>query len=238
MANILICGDSWGCGEWNVTCTEVTHPGLEQYLINDGHTVFNISKGGCSNLDIFHRLKIWFERFGDQTVDLVLVFQTEYTRDFKHSIDTDWNIQQFSDLASCWIERFYMRLAELAQDQRCAIKIIGGCSDSMWFDHMPTDYPGCEIVCQSMTNLLVNGDHRIEEPVFSWFTKNTEGLVTTARQKGIDIKNILTMIDQGFEREALLKANPELFFPDGKHPNRQAHGLLYDFLLHKSIIPH
>ena len=121
MANILICGDSWGCGEWNVTCTEILHTGLEAYLSHDGHSVTNISKGGVSNLDRYNRLSMWFERFGSTGIDTVFVFQTEYTRDFKHSVDSDWNVKVIADLAAQWIERFYMRLSELSQQYNCGL---------------------------------------------------------------------------------------------------------------------
>jgi hypothetical protein len=236
MANILICGDSWGCGEWNVTCTEILHTGLEAYLRHDGHSVTNISKGGVSNLDCYNRLSMWFERFGGTGIDTVFVFQTEYTRDFKHSVDSDWNVNVIADLAAQWIERFYMRLSELSQQYNCAIKIIGGCSDTLWFDHMPRDYPGCEIVCQSLTNLLVFDQDRIDIPVLSWYDKLSEPLLDHARQNSIDLKSVLSAINLGFERESLLKENPHVFFPDGHHPNRVGHHKLYEFLKQKCAI--
>jgi hypothetical protein len=232
MARILIAGDSWGLGELNVQCTEVLHGGLANYFANDGHEVINISKGGCSNLDIVHRLSTWIERFGCDNIDLIIVLQTEYTRDYKH-VDTesnDWNIQSLSDLSSQWIERFYMRLSELSVLYSVPIKIIGGCSDTLWFDNMSNDYPGCQIACQSISELLINDNHCIDTPVFSWYNNNTKVLLDRMKKKTNRLDEMLAAITLGFERESLLKANPHFFFPDGKHPNRLGHYKLYQFL--------
>jgi lysophospholipase L1-like esterase len=238
MANILICGDSWACGEWDIACTKVAHTGLQQYLVDDGHTVFNISKGGTSNLDNSNRLNLWFERFGSQHIDTVLVFQTDYVRDFKHNAcPEDWNSQLLSDVAERWVERFYHRLSELSQKHGCKIKIIGGLSDTVWFDQMSLDYPGCEVACQSLVNLTLANNHRIDVPIFSWYTADSEPILARAKSLGLELDCTLKLMHQGFERESLVRENPEFFYPDGIHPNRRAHRMLYEFLRHKSIIP-
>jgi hypothetical protein len=238
-SHILIAGDSWGRGEWNLECTTVLHSGLQHYLENDGYTVTNISKGGNSNLDTVDRLSHYLDHYSTQLPDLTLVFQTEYTRDFKHhAMQQDFGSADFShiktidDLIGCWIERFYMRLSELSVRCQVPIFIIGGCSDTMAFDNMNLDYPGCTIACQSMVNLIIEGCASISSPVFSWYNSDTEALVTKVRTV-IDTKNadeILKEIDKGYERCCLLKENPEYFYPDGKHPNKLAHRILYDYL--------
>lgn len=238
-SHVLIAGDSWGGGEWNLECTAVLHRGLEQYFENDGYTVANISKGGNSNLDIVARLSRHLDHYNTQPPDVILVFQTEYTRDFKHhAMQEDFKSSDFSyvetidDLASRWIERFYMRLSELSIKHQVPIWLIGGCSDTMSFDNMHQDYPGCTLVCQSMVNLILEGCSSIASPVFSWYNSDTEALVTQLRTV-VGTKNadgILKEIDKGFERCCLLKENPEYFYPDGKHPNRLGHRILYDYL--------
>ena len=233
MTRILICGDSWGCGEWNVECTNVLHPGLDQCLKDAGHLVDNISKGGCSNLDSAARIRTWFERFG--RVDSVFVFQTEYSRDFKHHSAETWNASSIKDLSGQWVENFYFRLSELAQEYQCRINIIGGASDTVWFDNMGNDYPGCNIACQSLTNLLINDDSRILDPVFSWYGSTTESLLARVKTQ-LNTDELLSVINLGFERESVLKENPQWFYPDGKHPNRQGHQKLYNFLKEISII--
>lgn len=238
---ILIAGDSWGCGEWNIACTEILHKGLEQYLIDDGYCVFNVSKPSISNLDIINRINQWYDRFEDIKIEKIFVFQTEFTRDFKHDImqqmygANDWSIKTVDDLASTWVERFYFRLSEIAQEKKCKIYLLGGASDTMWFDNMENDYPGCSIACQSVTNLILEKNPKIEVPVFSWFTKNTEELVKKLK-KIVSAEDILNQINLGIERESLLEENPNFFFPDGIHPNRTGHKILYDFLKEQQLL--
>lgn len=240
---IIIVGDSWGCGEWRAQGADYTvlHSGLEEYLRQDGHQVINLSQGGISNLDIYHRLKNHLLRFPDHCDTKIFVFQTDYTRDSKHAamqcdfgVD-DWNnIQSIHDFSSRWVERFYLRLSELSITYALQTFIIGGCSDTIWFDNMPEDYPGLNIACQSMTNLLVTGNSRITRPVFSWYTAQCEDLVKTVKIQ-IPPENLASLVDDlthGASRESTLLEHPQWFYPDGKHPNRFGHKKLYDYLRH------
>lgn len=236
MSTILICGDSWGRGEWNVECTEILHPGLELYLRDDGHTVINLSKGACSNLDCIYRINLWFERFNDIKVDTIIIFQTEYTRDIKHAEDNDWNVNTLAELSSLWIARFYYRLQEIAEKHKCKIKIIGGCSDTDFFDDMENDHPGCEIVCQSLVSLIIEDNPRPEIPVFSWYAKDSEKVLQKIKKNITNTEELILAINQGLDREWALRANPEWFYPDGKHPNRHGHRKLYGFLLDNLLL--
>lgn len=243
--NILIAGDSWGCGEWNVECSAINHKGLEQYLLEDNHQVFNLSKGGSSNLDSINRIRLWFDRFVDVKIDIIIAFQTEFTRDFKHDviqqeynkINNDWeNIKKITDISSRWVERFYFRLSEIAQEKKCSVLLIGGASDTLWFDNMQIDYPGCTIACQSITNLLLHGSHKIDNPILSWYTNKSFDFIKKIKLAGIHQGEIMSAIDLGMERESSLKENPNLFFPDGIHPNRIGHRILFDFLKKEKYI--
>lgn len=238
---ILIAGDSWGCGEWNIECSAVLHKGLEQYLVDDGYTVINLSKGGISNLDIVNRLTHWFERFDDVSVSKIFIFQTEFTRDFKHDVmqqhfnTDDWCIESVDELASIWIERFYQRLSELAQEKNCKVYLLGGVSDTIRFDSMENDYPMCNIACQSVVNLLVNNDSSVNQPVFSWFLKTDTKLIEKLK-KFTNVEKLIEYINLGIERESVLTEHPELFYPDGRHPNRNGHKILYDFLKRENLV--
>jgi hypothetical protein len=241
----VIVGDSWGCGEWNLECTQVLHPGLEFYLKNDGHTVINLSQGGISNLDIVTRLQHYFLRFPDLPRGPIFVFQTEYTRDYKHAArekdygSTDIDDQGLVALSDKWIGRFYQQLSEFAQYWNRDIKIIGGCSDTLWFDNMQQDYPGCEIVCQSLTNLILDNHSQIREPVYSWYTNSTVELLEEVKSNLVNtqqLEEITKLISQGFTRESLLRENPYFFYPDGRHPNRIGHEILYRYIIEKELL--
>ena len=84
-----------------------------------------------------------------------------------------------------------------------------------------------------MTNLLVNDDHRVEKPVYSWYTKNSVQVLEKITGGSDIVQEKLDAINSGFERQSLLAENPHLFFPDGKHPNRFGHQKLYEFLQEK-----
>lgn len=239
--NFLVVGDSWGCGEWDKDCTHNPHRGLEQYLTEDGHRVSNFSDKGISNHDIYQRIDTYFRRNANHDIDAVFVFQTEYSRDYKHSdgwenqLDAqDWKeISNPEDIAMRWISRFYRNLSDVAQKSNCKIYIIGGVSDTLWFDNIEEHYPGCKIVCQSMINLIVNGTHQTDNPVFSLYEQRSEELVKEIKSRINDIaskEKLLTLIDQGFRREILMREHPDFFYPDGVHPNRKGIRILYDFL--------
>jgi hypothetical protein len=242
----MLAGDSWGRGEWDPTCSVILHSGLEKYLKESGHIVLNICIGGISNQDIVNRISNYLQRSSRLLPELILVFQTEYTRDFKHNkmqtdfFDSqDWtNLTNIQDLQNCWVERFYLQLCKIATMFSIPIKIIGGCSDTKFFDNMENDYPGCDIVCQSFTNLILNGQHTILNPVFSWYTQSAKNLIQKLYKvlPPASIDDLLNEMDRGFERECSLAENPDFFYPDGKHPNRIGHQILFDFLMSKKIL--
>jgi lysophospholipase L1-like esterase len=242
MSKILIAGDSWSCGEWMFNNTtqklEIVHKGLEHYIKNDGGNVTNIGVGGSSNLDSINRIKLWLKRFPN-SAEKIFVFQTEYTRDFKFSKllpEELSSITKFSDVANRWISRFYMRLSEIAFDHNCKIYIIGGTSDAEWFDDMNADHPGCHIACQSLTNLICNNNHKILDPVYSWYSNDSSELISILKKQGCNTEELLNEITKGFEREYEIQRNPKYFYPDGVHPNRDGHKILYDFLKQQNIL--
>ena len=51
---MIIAGDSWACGEWQIGSgifPLCVHKGIEQYAIDEGMKVRNLSRGGDSNQD-------------------------------------------------------------------------------------------------------------------------------------------------------------------------------------------
>lgn len=226
---ILVAGDSWGVGEWSDP-TKVLHGGLAQYFNEAGIPTVNLSHGGISNLDIVNRISLYMDRNQNLKVDKIYVFQTEYDRDHKHWYlhdDNDWE-----DIEHCWIERFYHHLSNIAIKYNTKIYLIGGAGDTIWFDDMPTDYPGCYIACQSMTNLLCYHYPRATEPVHSWYSsRSVEFLKELKHRNPKNLEKVLNKIDLGYQREALVRENPRFFYPDGVHPNRHGHLALYNYLV-------
>ena len=251
---ILIAGSSWGRGEWNPQTTEVLHTGLEQYLKDAGHHVINISKSGISNLDIVGRTASFFDRFPETDVEKVFVFQTDSAFDVKHHareydasvISGQTTLPELApgttanEMLSIWLERFYSRLSGVAQKHSVPIYIIGAGCDTVWFDDMNIDYPGCNIACQSVISLLLKKNHRVPDPVFSYlspvyaveFLEFYKQHATTNKQ----LESLIEQIEIGMNRESIFRENPKFFYPDGAHLNRHAHKVLYDFLKEQQLV--
>jgi len=232
---IIIAGDSWGCGEWEDM--KVTHGGLAQYLQEDGHKTINLSLGGSSNWEIYERIQLFFAsgipNYLIEDIDLILVFQTEWNRDFDQKRSTCTNQRYGMNAVSCW----QYRLSEIAINNNVKIGIIGGCSDTMFLDKFEHEYPGLFIACQSLTNLCVNNDHRINDPTI--IIRPAEDHLKQMKdycRKSDCLDQLLIDLDKGKLRHSVWSENKKYFYPDGVHPNRLGHKILFDFLKSTGVI--
>jgi hypothetical protein len=242
---ILITGDSWACGEWDGQGdhrSNISHGGLAHYLRQHGHTVINLGKGGGSNLESASRVTDFLAEengFADQ-VDCAIVFQTEWHRDAVNP----WNLGEFALVDYDYtlfrdrlIARFYYNLSATAQQAQTKIYLVGGCSDTVWMDQFEQVYPGVQVACQSWVNLMINNNHRIDQPCFSRFGPETEPLIAYAKSK-MNSDNIhalledLTLAESRNSQWSQL-ADQDLLCVDRTHPNRQAHKILFDFLIER-----
>ena len=235
---IVIAGASWGCGEWNGSI--ISHLGLTQYLIDSNYQVINLSQPGGTNKDSSERVSDFLRVNKHLQIFCVIVFQTEWLRDvFKESPKTLANDLKsgYLGLKGRLISRFYYHLSQASVKNNIPIYIVGGCSDTLWIDKFEIEYPGLHIACQSLTNLLINGDHRNPDPVNGLFAINSESEVEYIKKNinSADLELLLEDINTGHQRLTLWSTNKEYFWPDGCHANRQAHQILFEFL--KSQIP-
>jgi hypothetical protein len=243
---ILIAGDSWGAGEFQEVGDGISHPGFLEYFDDIGVNALNISKPGGSNFDTYESLKnfLMINYHYRKKIKGIIVWKTEWWRDYRA-----YNINLFNSLAvlheelkygysslkSRWVERFYIRLNELYNFYHIPFYVIGGCSDALWFDNK-NEYPGVNVICQSATNLLLNSDHRINNPILCEFVANNEfvEIIKKYSKNPGDISELLVDIDLGNNRIKQFKDAPELFYPDGIHPNRTALKTLFDFIVQDS----
>jgi hypothetical protein len=235
---ILIAGDSWSAGEW--LNMNVQHCGLAQYLNDSGHIVCNLGQGGGWNSLTTLKLESFLKlnRFNLNQISHIIVFQTEWIRDLTYLYNVQDFDQSYQLLRDRTISKFYHKLSELGQTFNKKIYLIGGASDTIWLDNFSQEYPNIEIVCQSLTTLLLSQNHRTSHPVFSLYGKShikiIEQLKTLYINKDFDL--LLDDINCGSQRFYALAANKEFFWPDGYHPNRHSHYILFDFLRNQSII--
>jgi len=234
---IIVAGCSWACGEWprGDLSGPIEHEGLAQYIREAGVQAITMGIPGGGNLAVAHKIKRWIERHPD-TVEKIFVMQTEYDRDFSMVFSEDYeHIEYGNDVANRMIERFYHRLMDINRETGIPIYLMGGLGDTLDPELIHTHYSGITVACQSISNLLLNGSDRIDVPVLSWYTKNALDLIQKVRSKlpDIEIENLTNLIDLGAERESNVFACADLFWPDGYHPNRKGHKLLFDFLVER-----
>jgi hypothetical protein len=246
--NIIVqVGDSWAAGTWDQNSDiPRANEGIGQNFIDTGYSIRNLAKPGGSNLESIDRLKDYLRSNQHEINDIkfILFWKTEFFREiwYYHPDDTVNAVAReelghnYSALKDQWVYRPYYRLAEIALQWNVPIYVIGGCSDCIWYDEFEKDFPGIKIICQSATNLLLTGDHRIQEPVFceflsGWidrcqFLEKIKQNITAQ-----DLEVLLHDIDLGTQRLKSFRENPQFFGPDGIHPNALAQKLIFEYLI-------
>jgi hypothetical protein len=239
---ILVAGDSWSCGEWDFGDQNyvVSHGGLAEYLSDAGHQIINLGKPGGSNTHAHNRVANFLQANKHLQISCAIVFQTEWLRDiFVEDLKciTEDVTYGYHNLKNRTISRFYYSLSRTGIKYNIPIYIVGGCADTIWLDQFEIEYPGLHISCQSLTNLLINGDHRNPDFVNGLYAHNTLSEVEYIKKKinSADLKLLLEDIEKGHQRLTTWTNNKNYFWPDGHHANRQAHYVLFKFL--KTQIP-
>jgi hypothetical protein len=236
---ILVSGDSWGAGIFDKQHSHgFYHGGITKCLIDHGMQVRNLCQPGGSNLSVCERIKNYLICNAHEVDNIkgIVFWQIEFFKDYYYYPQTHLKSELekgYSTLKDQWIYRLYHQLNEYATQWNIPIYVVGGSSDTVWYDNFEQDFPGVKIVCQSVTNYLINGSHTISTPVHGEFiTGMCEQFLTATKNKikSNDLECLLKDIDLGHERLRQLTAHPELFFPDGIHPNQHAHNLVFKLL--------
>tara|TARA_R110000822_G_C15276685_1_gene489770 strand:- start:73 stop:846 length:774 start_codon:yes stop_codon:yes gene_type:complete len=241
--NIIVIGDSWGVGEWPaddeirtkaiIDYELIEHKGLAQYLEEAGHTVINLSKGAETNDYSLWQTELYLQRIS-KNIDVVYVFQTRFHADIdvnEYAINTT-----FRDLLSRYNTEFLLNLSTIAVRYGVKIKLIGGNSDVYTYPNLEIDFPGVSVVCQSFQNLLIHQNSEPDFPLFSGDlqTPNMNRKNSDELDKFVlsckDFDYVLEYIDRAANRNIELGKLRELMWPDGWHPNRAGHKLLFDHL--------
>jgi hypothetical protein len=245
---ILIAGDSWGAGEWPQRYSgpkNTLHGGVSQYLSENGKEVINLSRAGASNIEIISSLQLFFDSntnkyltdpITDNLGQGVFVFQSEWYRVIapitpSNQSESDFISKVDTEMPHRYAHRFYHALKDIAQKHRVRINLIGGSSDVVWLDDFEEQFPGLHVVCQSLTNLCVHDNHRIDQAYLGGISFQAAELLKKRRNDTKMVEFLESMINQTFERSELWNQYNQWFWPDGKHVNRQGHQKLYDFLL-------
>jgi hypothetical protein len=235
---IIISGDSWSLGEWSADSKELQHGGVSQYFSDDGFDIINLGMSGSSNRETLLRVTnfLYTNPHLSKREKSILIFQTEWTRDYPYMDAEDVDYYHLPiELMNRIISRFYYDLSALSKKFNVEIKIVGGAGDAMAIERFEDYYPGVKIICQSMTNLIVNNDSSIHTPIFSMFSlSNNSDKFFNLFKKYIsdqsELDNLMREVEKSQKRIDKFSSNREYFYPDGGHPNRKGHKILYDFI--------
>ena len=212
---ILLAGDSWGCGVWQRIPLRVIHKGIEQFMLDDGHEVVNVSTGGGKNGGAINRMLNIKDNF-----DYIFVFETSPLRDagcFDEEISlTKW-FHDYEDLINIISNKrfeYYTRLNSLNK----TIYLLGGCSKVDM--NMVKDFSNIKVVIPSIPEFLSPGYVAPEIYVDGWV-------------KDIDNKYDLETIDKIIEQKQLwwwLNRNCSHFKDDFAHPDRHGYEKVYNYI--------
>lgn len=173
---ILIAGDSWACGEWGGTDSAytVTHGGLAQYLREDNCSAIHLGKPNGYNAETAARITNFLDYNPDYPAQIkyIIVFQTGWDRDipFVNSNSLRSYFESgYSVGKHILIESFYQKLSDISVKYNIPVYLIGGCSDALYLENFSKDYPGVQLVAQSLTNLLLNDQPLTKDPCYGFF---------------------------------------------------------------------
>jgi hypothetical protein len=250
--NIAIFGDSFANGETGMG-NYLSHYGLTQYLMDDGHFVINFSRQGNQNSRALIDYRVAMRQNEHIEWDMAIVFQTEVFRDgdeWVTYIVGDYKQEPISvrDVETVQLKEFYCNLKESQDIYKTPIYLVGGTADTL--SPEVVEECGLKCACQSMVNLCVNGDHLIEEPVTDFVFIGIEGWQHKAGSivpdDGIDDKEyFLKLIQMGENRYKLMGDYLKYFAPRSRggvashpvdHPNRNAYKKLFNHLKSEGIV--
>ena len=233
---VLIVGDSWAGGEWDGgEPAKLLHRGLEQYFEEIGYTVINKRQSGRGNQLSIIDLSDTLDALS-QTNIVVFFIVSEPLRNYKIPFETlkDDIVTHngLFELQQYVLEQDFNTLNQLAAKHNITVHLIGGLSSVPTF---VDKFANLNCLVQSWPKLLVG--HLSLYKNIDWDTFGIWGKwqAFLAQQlshssdidrKVIDQLSVLNTVNQK------VFLHP-LFNPDGGHPNRIGHRILFDFICKK-----
>ena len=214
---ILIAGDSWGCGEWNIDWTKgCNHKGLEQYLKDDKHDVKNISYAGKSFYDILEELNYENEKY-----DYVFVFVTDAHRGIEPN--KFWlESYTYEDYQFRWDTNVKSFVESLDILDIGPIFLLGGLTKC--YDRY-VENTKIKIAIPSIFELIIPSSKHYDMCFQDYLFKLDKNNIS--KQTLHKIWDQVRIFDELFK-------NP-IMYPDGAHPNREGHYQIYKFLKDKYL---
>lgn len=211
--NLLLAGDSWGCGEWSVK-GHLTHSGLEQYFQLHGYKITNVSMPGAGNKIIVNNIQRALQQ---QKFDKIFFIQTDPLRDI-HVANFNYNVKWFNtyddlqDIINRLLKKTYQQLDSF----NIPIFCIGGCAKLNVEVIKP--YKNLYPIIPSIIEFL-----GYEQPNI-WISSVWHKYI----DKKWDLETIDRILNEFYKRGRL--QNQLYFSQDSGHPDRHGLKKVFDFL--------
>lgn len=243
---IFIAGLSWARGEW--VGPNVVHDGTEQYFIDAGYTVINVAKPRVTHKKIHDLLDagllenyqpgdqiFWIQ--ADPLLDIIVpelidlgLLKERRNRPLPTFSNRIKLASGVKNLIQQQQEQIYNELNQLAVKYSTQIHCIGGTYNIN--PNIVSKFSNLNLLVQSWIHLLVG--HLKEYPQVN----NADfGVCHTWDIDCVDLSIFdLDLVEQVKSEVAELTGNIRvmdelIFHPDGLHPNREGHKILYDYLV-------
>ena len=236
---VLIIGDSWAGGEWDGgDQPNLLHRGLEQYFEEADYKVINQKKSGRGNqdsaIDLSNTLKR-LPRILIQTNLVIFFIVSEPLRNYAIPFETlkDDIVAHdgLFELQQQVLRQDFKILNQLAANHNIMINLIGGLSSVPAF---VSEFANLNCLVRSWAELLVGHD-----PQFNWVDWDTFGIWGKWQATLVQQLSHTSEIDRKvIDQLSVLASNQSVFLhplfnPDGGHPNRTGHRILFDFICEK-----
>lgn len=233
---IYIFGDSWGSGEWNDH--KISNKGLEELLTSLGYHVINHSQPAGSNINSFNKLKNVITKVTQN--DYIFFITTDASRDIgPQSKDNLTKILEESKGLSLLIDNLlntlYNNLNNLCISHGLKTYMIGGLNN---LDTTIYQYANLLPIIPSWIDLLVGKfDDYINvssSPKFR-ILSNPHFTINRVNLNKLNVSLAEKIIEDFYlyQEQNSLVFREEIFKPDGVHPNKDGHKILFDTIVEK-----
>ena len=249
-SKIFVAGSSWARGEWAPGNPVVQHDGIKKYFADIGYTVVDASQARSYHTRVIAHLDeklethykendIVFFIMADPLLDLIMPELAGLN--LKRDGDAK-NLPQFTkaikdaggliNLVRQQQDNIYNQLDTLAKKYNTTIHLIGGTYNVN--TNLTDKYTNLNTILLSWIYLLVG---KLREHSH---TNNPEfGITYTWGLNYIDVSTytpeFTLQIEQEFDTisDTTHIMNELIFHPDGLHPNREGHKILYNYLVNE-----
>jgi len=221
-SKIIITGDSWSQGEWEGSPPNyrLTHGGVQQYLVEAGYAVTNVGRGGYNNNESLAAL---ITRLPNDNYTHCIFFFTDPLRQATYE---DFSTTLPSIIIRNHVNHLLESLDNLNKETGIKIVIVGGCAKLIFKDYVPTNI---DFVLPSLCELLM--PEFVDTEFMNSSEWNDHWLKLETKCSFEHKKEIYDVYNNAGIKFDMWGKRKDLFWPDGIHANRQAHKILFDYLI-------